>query len=343
MLLKDLKQNMLLPIKEIFLNKAVKIRGIDVQLISITSEEHRNVLWAMYQLPCATYEGIDLEEKTDYTSNRDEMINNISKEINSPPNIYISEIMIQNHKLTFISSSASPMCDIDYKGYMQLQHFIDNGMVTTNWDEINLANIVIATYVQNESEKFPTIDLSKKLDITLKISTECKQVLINQPIRLNFGEIEKGTKFHFYDSIEKKNHIYYIDKIEHYDIWEDANRIFKHERMPNFPKEQIAQMKEDYLNNLGEICPKGMNLAMLEYESENNVQLNFYSKEYLDERPIRKDSSFGMCFTSDKKLGTNGFESRTDMIKPVEKDFNGSIDVELFSWFMQIPEELITI
>jgi hypothetical protein len=50
MLLKDLKQNMFLPKKEVFINKIAKIRGIDIQLISITSEEHRNVLWAMYQL-----------------------------------------------------------------------------------------------------------------------------------------------------------------------------------------------------------------------------------------------------------------------------------------------------
>jgi hypothetical protein len=31
------------------------------------------------------------------------------------------------------------------------------------------------------------------------------------------------------------------------------------------------------------------------------------------------------------------------MIKPVEKDFSGSIDVELFSWYMEIPEEIITV
>jgi len=44
MLLRDLKQNMFLPNKEIFINKTVKIREVDVQLISLTSEEHRNVL-----------------------------------------------------------------------------------------------------------------------------------------------------------------------------------------------------------------------------------------------------------------------------------------------------------
>jgi hypothetical protein len=31
------------------------------------------------------------------------------------------------------------------------------------------------------------------------------------------------------------------------------------------------------------------------------------------------------------------------MIKPVPQDFKGSIEVELFSWFMEIPEENIIV
>jgi hypothetical protein len=63
MLLKDLKQNMILPNKEIFINKIVKIKEIDVQLISITSEENRNVLWTIHQSPCNVDEGIDSKER----------------------------------------------------------------------------------------------------------------------------------------------------------------------------------------------------------------------------------------------------------------------------------------
>lgn len=86
-----------------------------------------------------------------------------------------------------------------------------------------------------------------------------------------------------------------------------------------------------------------MNLAILEYESDNDVQLNFYSKEYLDKEPVYKNSSSSMFFKSHKELGNNGFRSGICMIKPVEKDFNGCIDVVLFSQFVEIPEELITV
>lgn len=340
MLLRDLKQNILLPEKEIFINKVIRVRGIDIHLISITSQKHKNVIWIMYQLSSYVNEGINSEERTEYISNRDEMVNIIIKEIHSP-NIHISEIMIQNQKMTFASSS---MYYMNYEGYMKLQHFIENGMDTKNWNEVDLANIVIVAYEQKESEKFPTINLSNKLDITLKVSKVFKQVLINQPMTLEFGEIGKGKKFYFCDSIEKKNRVFYIDKMNHYDIWEEVNHNLEDQLIQVLPKEQFMQMKEQYLLGLEKTCPEGMNLAMLDYETEDGVQLNFYSKEYLDERPAPKTSSAStMFFKSDRELGSNGFKSRVCMIKPVEKDFNGSIDVELFSLFMEIPEEILTV
>lgn len=339
MLLKNLKQNMILPKKEIFINKIVNIRGIDVHLISITMEEHRNVLWAMYRLN----EEIDLEESIEYTSNRDKMINNISEKMNLP-NIHISEIIIQKQKMTFSSSSAGPIHQMNYEGYMQLQHFIENGMITTNWDKVNLKHIVIAGYEQEKTEEFPIIDSSKELEVTLKVSEEFEDVLINQPLRLEFDKIEKDDKFYFYDSIEKKNRIFYIDRIKHYDIWEEVNDKFEDAFIQDFSKEQIKKMKEQYIDILEKICPKGMDLAIVEYETEDDIQLNFYSKEYLDARPVCNTSSpSAIILKSDKEVGNNGFKNRVCIIKPIEKDFNGSLDVELFSWVMKIPEEIITL
>ncbi|WP_129598834.1 hypothetical protein [Anaerophilus nitritogenes] len=341
MFLKNLKKNMILPKKEIFINKIVNIRGIDVHLLSITLEDHKSVLWVMYQKPCCVDEEIYEEERIESRTNKDEMMNHMREGMNDI-NIYISEIIIQNQKMKFISSSAGYVRD--YEGYMKLQHFIEKGIDTTNWNEVHLDDIVIAAYEQKENEEFPKIDYSKKLDITLTVSEDFKEVLINQPICLEFGEIERGNKFYFYDSIEKKNRIFYIDKIEHYDVWEEVENTFEKEMMKVLSEEQVKEMKEGYLDVIEKNCPKGMNLAMLEYETEDDIQLNFYSKKYLDDRPVQKSSSCSiMFFKSDRELGSNGFQSRLCKIKPVEKDFKGNIDVELFSWFKKIPEEIIKI
>ncbi|MPN40311.1 hypothetical protein SDC9_187847 [bioreactor metagenome] len=133
--------------------------------------------------------------------------------------------------------------------------------------------------------------------------------------------------------------------MEHYDIWKETTHFFEDDRFKAFTPEEQQQMKESHLSCIEQICPKGMNLAMLEYEEENDVQLNFYTKEFLDKRPVHSNSasSVGMIFGSDRKFGINGFRSRLCMIKPIEKDFQGSIDAELFSCYIRIPEEIIKV
>ncbi|MCT4509562.1 MAG: hypothetical protein N4A48_12570 [Tepidibacter sp.] len=171
-----------------------------------------------------------------------------------------------------------------------------------------------------------------------------KQNMILPKKEIFINKIEKDDKFYFYDFIEKKNRIFYIDRIKHYDIWEEVNDKFEDAFIQDFSKEQIKKMKEQYIDILEKICPKGMDLAIVEYETEDDIQLNFYSKEYLDVIPVcNTSSSSAIILKSDKEVGNNGFESRVCMIKPVEKDFKGSLDVELFSWVMKIPEEIITL
>ncbi|MBV7274872.1 hypothetical protein JMF89_10430 [Clostridiaceae bacterium UIB06] len=343
MLLKDLKKNMILPKKEILINKIVKLRGKEIHIISITLEENRNVLWAIYRLPYCLNEERDIEEIPEYASNREEMINSFSQELNSYY-IHISEIIIQKQKMTFSSSRSSYMYGMGHEGYMQLQHFVEIGMSTINWDEVDLGEMAIVAYVQNQNEDFPSIDLSEELDITLKVDRESKQVLINQSMCVEFSEMEKGNRFCFYGSFEKRTHFFYIDKVGHHDIWEESNRIFESEWAKSLSQNQIEQMKKEHTAHLEEICPKGMNLLILEYESEDDIQLNFYSKEYLDKKPVHRTSALALAFfTINKELGINGFKRQVSVIKPIKKDFNDSIDVELFSYFLEIPEEIVKV
>ena len=332
----------LIPNKEIFINKLVKIRDADVILISITSEENRNVLWTMYQpLQCIEDE-IDADKKENPITNRYEKINAIRRS-HSFKRYQISEITIQQQKMTFTSSETSPINDNNYKGYMRLQHFIENGLDIACWDDVNLSDLVIVAYIQKSTDEFPQIDLAKELEITLKVSKEFNEVLIKQPMLLEFGEKQKGIRYSFYDFINKKDRFFYIDKLNHYDIWEEVKKSFKDESLQGFTEESRDQFEKQYMTNLELICPNGMDLAMIEYETEDGLQLNFYAKEYLDARPAYGNSSGFILFKPDKRLGINGYESRFCMLNSIEKTFYGSISVELFSWYQDLPEEIIKI
>jgi hypothetical protein len=340
MLVKDLKQIMFLPEKEFLINKFVNIRGKDVLLISITSQEQRNVLWVMYQASVRLDEEIYSKRLEEYTSNRDQMLNRLNNSANEY-RFFISEMTIQKQKMTFSSSTSSRIYNTPQEEYL-LRHFIEKGITTTYWDEVDLIDIVIAQFEQTEEEDFPQIDLSKELDISLKISDDSSQVLIGNLMTLKFAEVEKDKKFYFYDSIQNKNRTFYINTMYHYDVWAEAYDFFNQEYSPDTREYKLQQNKDEYLFTLEKTCPKGMNLAMLEYETEDEVQLNFYPVEYLEEKPIRNGSSVSiLSFKSGKEFGPNGYRSRICMIKPVPKDFDGGIDVELFSWYMKIPEENI--
>lgn len=44
--------------------------------------------------------------------------------------------------------------------------------------------------------------------------------------------------------------------------------------------EELVQMRLDFENKLLEICPKGMYFPVIEYECEEDISLQFYSKAF---------------------------------------------------------------
>lgn len=329
--------------KEIIINKTVTIQGIDVKLISMSLEDDGKVLWVIYKSPNNFNIKIDNKrERAQYISNREKIISGINEERDFV-NIDISEVIIQNHKMTISSSTLMPLSTLKHERYNKMLSFIENGFIPRNLDDSDSENIIIVECKLKESDGFPKVDSKKKLDITLHIRNKFRNILINQSMHMKFGEMEKDNKFYFYDSIEKRMYNFYINKIYSYDVWKEVNINLENEPRQAIPNEQVKKVKQEYINELEKICPKEMNLAMLEYETEENVKLNFYSKEYLDERAVDRNSMSAIFFKSDKEVGKNGFKSRVCMIKVVEKDFNGVIDIELLSGVIRITKEIIIV
>ncbi|MDF2885584.1 MAG: hypothetical protein K0R54_6160 [Clostridiaceae bacterium] len=239
------------------------------------------------------------------------------------------------------SSTSIPLCFWKVDNSIKLQNFIDNGLISANLDDEDLENIIITEYKLKDCDELPKIDTTKKLDIIIKLRSHSKSIIINQSIHMEFGEMEIGNKFEFYYPIEKRKYNYYINNMYHYDVWDEVNNNLEKELGQVVPKEQREEAKIEYVAALEKICPRGMDLAMLEYESEEDFQLNVYTKEYLNERRENKASISAVFFESDKKIGKNGFKSRVRMIKPVEKDFYDPIDIELLTGYIKVPEEII--
>ncbi len=340
MTIEFLKQLMLLPKEEYIINKRVNIRGLDVQLMSFTIEEDKNCLWFMYQDKDLL--DIDLEnphwnDMEKLKTNREEFLRRIEADkINKY--FHIRQMVIQGQIINFDSSSYGPLHDMSNKEAMLLQHFTEKGLIPTEWNEVPLRSLVIGSYEQVKDETAPNIDDAKELSVKLYIDSSFKEIAIQCPFRVKIGKQEKGTKVVYYDPLLKEEQYFYIDEIYSFDPYE--NIIQKTERIED------ANMREDILKNYTEamesMCPRNKNLAAIKYESADNIQLNFFIKDYLDSVPVRNNSASSIGFISrSKEIGINGSEVRECVLQPIDKDFTGEIEIELFSRYVEIPEEIV--
>ncbi len=352
---KDLKLQMLLPNNEFIINKSVTIRDKECMILGMTSQNEENKLWIImheenagnregsFDDDCYNYEEIEYENTI--LTNRDEMVNNIS---NETFHLNLKEIEIQGEKIVFNSSAGTCLCDNNYDLCMALQHFVEKGVSLDSFDEYYTSDLMFFTYNQQDGDEFPKVDMSKDLNMKLITSPDSKQILINKPLTVSFGD-NINEKHCFFHEETNRDYYFYINKVEHYDIWEEANKHFDSEQMKkamedaNVSNEQLMEMKKNYYEFVEQTCPKGMDLAMIEYETEDDIQLNFYTKEFLDAKIEHQDKCGILLFKPDEPTGPHGLKNRICMLKAVDKNFYGSIDIELFSWYKKLPEDIITI
>ncbi len=337
MTIKFLKELMLLPKEEYIINKRVNIRGLDVQLLSFTVEEDENRLWIMYEDKDLLDIDPDDEYWREFRTNREELLRR--KEADRVNKYFhIKQMEIQGQTVSFDSSSYGPLHELNNKELMRLQHFTEKSLIPSDWEEVPLRSLVIGSYVQVKDEALPVIDDTKELSLKLHIDRSSKEILIQCPFSVKFGKQEAGKKVKYFDSSLGKEQYFFIDEIYSFDAYEDM--IQKTERIED------AETREDILKHhieaLESICPRNRNLAVIKYESMDNIQLNFMMKDYLDSEPIRRNSASSIGFISRaKEVGINGNKVRECVLQPVDKDFNGELEIELFSRYVEIPEEII--
>lgn len=337
MTIKFLKRLMLLPKEEHIINKRVSIRGLEVQLLSYTIEEDENRLWIMYEDKDLLDVDPDDEYWREFRTNREELLRKIeANKINKY--FHIKQMEIQGQTVSFDSSTYGPLHDLNKKELMQLQHFTEKGLIPSELEEAPLRSLVMGSYVQVRDEAAPIIDDTKEISLKLHISRDSKEILIQCPFSVKFGKQEIGTKVKYYDSSLRQEQYFYIDEIYSFDPYEDIAQ--KTERIED------ANMREDihkrHIEALESICPRNKNLAVIKYETTNNIQLNFMMKDYLDSEPIRHNSATSIGFIgSSKETGINGNIVKECVLQSIDKDFNGELEIELFSRYIEIPKEII--
>ncbi len=174
---------------------------------------------------------------------------------------------------------------------------------------------------------------------------------IEQPVRLvtgDAGEDQDGqTKLAFsiagQDGTAQEG-ICYINRVSLQDMWETeeqrfADPQFQKQMLASLSQEEFEAMKQQSLEMLGQICPRGMCFPVVEYECTLDVSLEFYTQDYLNAVP--KSSSASIMYLSDQEeaAGKHGLRLRSYILESPVPPETTEVPAELFRAVQTIPEQ----
>ena len=182
----------------------------------------------------------------------------------------------------------------------------------------------------------------------LPLAKEVSQNL-REPVRLIPGKkservaahkrmtLSVGMKERAYTcTVEGREHHFWIEQVQLYDLWSDQEeRIRDWKESGKCSEEELRQLKWSWERTAAKLCPKGKRLPLIVYESEEDIQLDFYDRPYLNSLvPTRnRDTELGMSGDKEEK-GPHGIRPRyVPLQTPVDPDAQ-KVEVELLNAWM---------
>lgn len=185
-------------------------------------------------------------------------------------------------------------------------------------------------------------------DMQVLVDSVPESYPIELPVVLKCGE---SKEVHFLLA-DKKEAVCYINNVYLIDMWEEEEKrfsdpVYKERMLQHISEAEFEEMKEQFFQILEESCPKGKCYVGIEYEcTEADINLKFYDRAYLDQKPEAKGGSASallMQLKPDSEIGAHGLKLYGDVIqKPLEKETE-EIEAELFSYSKRIQQRKMSI
>jgi hypothetical protein len=203
-----------------------------------------------------------------------------------------------------------------------------NGIDFQNIDMLFLVSLKL----NGDYAAIPALGENPMLRFTMR--PDSVSYLVEQPVTLTVvGKYQ--CKLRFQDAVTGEEHWAQINRVYLLDMWAEMAKTFTDSKLQKqMTPEQIAQAKSDFEERFLEICPKGMHFPIIEYECEEGISLNFYSKAYLDAVRVHssRSSSMGFIVGLGQPTGILGLKLKAAIIQePVPAD-TVSIEAELFQY-----------
>ena len=218
----------------------------------------------------------------------------------------------------------------DWEPLLIIAKFLNNGWQPNGIDYQNIDMLFLTSLkIEGKYDFIPDFNHNPELRFVNGPSHVVHQV--EKPVTLVVGD--NPEKLVFQDAETGTEHWVQINRVYLTDIWDDMDKIFSNPRLlKQMTPEQINRARLDFEKKFSEVCPKGMYLPVIEYECEEDISLEFYTKSFLDAKPSNTSSSIGFIYRPDQPTGILGLKLKAAVIQePVPKDTN-IIEAELFQY-----------
>ena len=238
----------------------------------------------------------------------------------------ISTISIGSLELKSGASTSHGQC---YYGHRDLfTRFLQHG-----WEPSGIASYDLEflwfSDIQIEEDYKTIPDFDKNAQIRLTLQPRHEHRYVNKPIKLSIGS-NYNENTHFTDDKGQSR-------------WIRINRVYLYNYRDEAIKQNGENMDVENINRvLDEIYPEGTCQLVIEYESEDDIQLNFYSKRWLDKPSgTGLNMSFVYRLADDKeKRGILGHKLKsTYLTNDTFLPDTTEVEAELLSYSMIIPQD----
>lgn len=194
-----------------------------------------------------------------------------------------------------------------YEEIMLIKHYAEKGCVPQEWMEKDVDMLALAAY-DVDPAMFDVSWNADILGITVEMMEPIEEVLVGKVLRCGCGRYAEPKTFSIKgkngEDVEIRLHGVYL-----HNIWTDASCL------------------EMDFSDLEEYCDRDERLLVVEYSTDADLQLEFYTKDYLDAPADEGDEVFSFGLISSAEEG-----HELCVVDVVPEDFDDEVEIELLSY-----------
>ncbi len=263
-------------------------------------------------------------------SNRMMMRSDKKIDVNNPFQSVLT-VFIGDREFRVDSSEHRRLSTQDWEQILVIAQFLNGGWQPNEIDYQNI-NMLFLTSLKLDGEYLSIPDFNQTSELHFVMGPRNVVHQVEKPITLVIGD-KYPDKFIFRDATTDVEHWVQINRVYLADMWEEMERVFSNPKLQEqMTSEEITHTRLDFEKKFIDVCPKGMCFPVIEYECEEDISLQFYSKDFLDAKPLHRSNSMGFILRTDQPAGILGLKLKAAVIQePVPANTN-SIEAELFQY-----------